>query len=143
MTASDQSLQLDHARALRQPKPSPTSAPSGTPAMIAKVSPLVTMDRARPRRSGPSSATAYPLAAGMKLAADKASSSRTANSSIARCQRGEQVGKGENAHGGRQQAAPLQLGRQHGDDRSADGIGEGEGGDQMAGRGQADVQVSR
>jgi hypothetical protein len=56
------------------------STPSGTPAMIAKVRPLVTMDRARPRRSGPPSAAAYPLAAGMKLAADKASNSRAANS---------------------------------------------------------------
>ncbi len=80
----------------------------------------------------------------MKLAADRASSSRAANrSEIARCQRGEQVGKGEAAYGDGQQAAPLQPGRQHGHDRSADGIGEGEGGDQMAGGDQADVQVSR
>ena len=34
--------------------------------MIAKVSPLVTIDKARPRRSGPPSAAAYPPAAGMK-----------------------------------------------------------------------------
>ena len=58
-------------------------------------------------------------------------------------QRGEQVGKGEATHGDSQQALPLQPCRQHSQDRSADGIGEGEGSDQMARRGQTNIEVVR
>src|ERR1700753_1888572 len=63
--------------------------------------------------------------------------------SIARRQRGEQVGQGEAAHGKEQQPAPLQTGGNHGNDRRADGIGEGERGDQITGGRQPHIQVAR
>lgn len=45
--------------------------------------------------------------------------------------------------GGRQGQQQLQPGRQHGHDRSADGIGKREGGDQLTRGGQAHIKVSR
>jgi hypothetical protein len=60
---------------------------------------------------------------------------------ITGCQRGEQIGEREAAHGDSQEVPSLQLSRQYGHDRSANGIGEGEASDQLAGGGQTHTEV--
>lgn len=110
--------------------------------MMAKVNPVVIADRARPRRSDPPSAAAYPLAAGMKLAADSANNSRAANSAG---QLGDRAAsrlptvKPPMAMASkRRRSSPAVKTAIMG----ACAVGEGKGGDQMTGGGQTDVQIS-